>query len=140
MKKFLKTLILAALAAVVLVACAACASPLKEVAGTYEMSSVSGSIGGITITKNSYEYFRIILDEQGNGTVQSKGKGVGAVAYEAKGTYTYEKEEGKIKMTTTNGSATATEEYNYADGVITYSVSMEQMNFTIKFTKVTAEE
>ena len=118
---------------------AACAD-YSEVAGTYEMTSISGTVNGVSVNKNMYEYFRIILTKDGKGTVQSKGAGVGTAAYEAKGTFTYSKEEGKIRFTTRSGAATATEEYDYADGVITYSINAQGMNFTIKLTLVTETE
>lgn len=137
MKRSFKSLVIAFFVAIMMAALVACSSPYKEVAGTYEMSSITGKVSGITITKDSYEYFRIILDEDGNGTVQSKGKGLGAVSYEAKGEYTYEN--GKIKMTTKNGSVSVTEEYDYADGVITYSMESVGVSLTVTFTKVTAE-
>lgn len=140
MKKAFKTMFFAVLAAaLMLFAFAACDNPAnQEVAGTYELTSVSGNVNGVTISKNSYEYFRIILEANGNGTVQSKPAGVGAAKYEAKGTYVYE--DGKIKMTTRNGSQSVTEEYDYADGVITYKVDTQGMKFTIKLTKVVEEK
>ena len=138
MKRFLKFAVLPVLAVCMLFAISACSNAaLKEVAGTYEMSSVSGTINNTTVSTDMYEYFRIILDDKGNGTVQSKGKGVGSVAYEQKGTYTYS--DGKIKMTTKNGGASVTEEYDYADGVITYNVNTTGMNFKIVFNKVVEE-
>lgn len=113
---------------------AACAAKLPDdVAGHYKMSAVSGTVSGVTITMDSYEYFELILEKDGSATVRSKGVGAGAIAYEAKGTAVYE--EGKIKLTTTNGSSSVTEEYTYDDGVITYSVNTQGMNFTITFTK-----
>lgn len=124
-----------------LVLCLTCAfglaacSDYSEIAGTYEMTSISGTINGVTVNKNMYEYFRIILTKNGKGTVQSKGAGVGAVEYEAKGTFTYSEEDGKIRLTTRNGSASVTEEYDYADGVITYKVSAQGMKFTVKFAR-----
>ena len=128
---------LAIIVSVMLVACiaclAACVDPsLKEVEGTYELASVSGG-ASVGVTKDAYEYFRIILDGKGNGTVQSKGKANG-VEYEAKGKYTYA--DGKIKLTTTNGFAKATETYDYADGVITYVFTVQNATITLVFNRV----
>ena len=113
---------------------AACAAKLPDdVAGHYKMSAVSGTVGGVSISMDSYEYFELILEKDGSATVRSKGAGAGASAYEAKGTAVYE--DGKIKLTTTSGSSSVTEEYAYSDGVITYSVDTDAMTFTITFTK-----
>lgn len=136
MKRTWKAIVLAVISALMLMTLAACADPaLKEVAGTYEMTSISGTVQGTTVTKDLYEYYRIILDEKGNATVQSKAKG--GSSYEAKGTYKYS--DGKIQLITKNGFAKVTEEMDYADGVITYKVDMEQMKFTLTLTRVQAE-
>ena len=136
MKKFWATICLAFASLIALFSLAACAD-YSEVAGTYEMTSISGSKNGVSISTSSYEYFRIILNKNGKGTVQSKGSGIGAVEYEASGKFTYSAEDGKIRMTTKNGSASVTEIYDYADGVITYSVSAQGMSFTVKFERAT---
>ena len=139
MKKFWVTICMAFASLIALFSLAACAD-YSEVAGTYEMTSISGTINGVAVNKDMYEYFRIILEKNGNGTVQSKGTGVGTAAYEAKGTFTYSAEEGKIRLTTKNGSASVTEEYDYVDGVITYKVDAQGMKFTVKFTLVVETE
>lgn len=131
MKKYLKVALLTVLSVLLVFAFTACDPDTSEVAGTYEMTEVSGKINGVTIKKEYYDYFRIILDERGNGVVQSKS---GGVAYEAKGRFTYS--DGVIRMTSKQGSVSATEEYQYADGVITYSVSSVQMSFTIVLERV----
>lgn len=133
MKKSIKIALIAILSLLVMFAFAGC-NDTSEIAGTYEMTSVQGTVNGVSISTSSYEYFRIIIDDKGNGTVQSKGAGAGAVSYEAKGTVTYSN--GVIKMTTKNGFSSVTEEYQYADGVITYVFSNEQMNFTLVLTRV----
>ncbi len=43
-------------------------------------------------------------------------------------------------MTVSNGFASASEEYDYADGMITYVVDNDQMNFTLKLKRVEQEE
>ena len=132
-----KKLVFVALAMLMLcvVSLAACVDPsLKEVEGTYEMTDISGTMSGIEVTPDMYEYFRIILDGKGNGKVQSKGKGIGTAEYEAEGTYTYK--DGKIKFTTKNSAIRATEIYDYADGVITYTLNQGDVNFTITLKRV----
>lgn len=120
--------LLAALMAVVLCFSVGCGE-YGEVAGTYEMRSISGNINGVTIDESYYEYFRIILKANGDGKVQSKGSAAGSVAYEAEGTFVYEN--GEIRFTTKNGSANTTEVYLYKDGVITYQADLPQMKFTL---------
>ena len=134
MKK--KLAIVVALALVVCAVClSACVDPsLKEVKGTYEMTEISGNMNGTQITKDMYEYFRIILDGKGKATVESKGSGVGAISYSASGTYTYK--DGKINVTTRSGSQKVTETYDYEDGVITYTVSQQGMSLSVKFERV----
>ncbi len=133
MKKVLKFALLPVLAICMLCAFTACAKPeLKEVAGTYEMTSISGNINGVSINKSMYEYFTLILEDNGKGTVKSKANG--GVSYEQSGTYTYA--DGKIKMTTKSGGASVTEEYDYADGVITYSVNGSGMSMNVVFERV----
>ena len=136
-----KKLVFVAMALLLLcvVSLAACVDPaLKEVEGTYEMTDICGTISGVDVTPDMYEYFRIILDGKGNGKVQSKGKGIGAATYEAEGTYTYK--DGKIEFTTKNSAIKATETYDYADGVITYTVNQGEINFTVTFKRVENEQ
>lgn len=136
MKKAFKFIALTVLTVVLAAMLAGCSNANSEVVGTYQMTSISGTMGGVTVNKDLYEYFTMILESNGNGTVKSKAKGGGA-AYEAKGTYTYK--DGKITMTTSNGFASVSEEYEYADGVITYKVNNEQMSFSIILTRVEEE-
>lgn len=137
MKKVWKAIVLAMVSALIVISFAACADPaLKEVAGTYEMTSVSGTVNGVNVSTSMYEYYRIILDEKGNATVQSKANG--GSSYEAKGTYKYK--DGKILLTTKSGAAKVTEEMDYEDGVITYKVDMEQMKFTLVLTRAQQNE
>lgn len=129
--------IFAALIAVFVCVAVGCGK-YSEVEGTYEMSSVSGNIGGIEIDESTYEYFRIILEANGKAKVQSKGTAQGSVAYEATGTFVYEN--GEIQVTATNGSVSTTEVYQYQDCVITYSVDTPQMKFTITLKKAEQTE
>lgn len=139
MKKIWVTLCMAFASLIALFSLAGCAD-YSEIAGTYQMTEISGTVNGVSVNKGMYAYFRIILEKNGDGTVQSKASGTGGVAYEAKGTFTYSEEEGKIRMTAKSGAASVTEEYDYADGVITYRVNSQGMNFTVKFERVTETE
>ncbi len=131
-----KRLIFCTLALVICMSCAmltACYLENREVAGTYNMTSCSGTANGTAITEDNYEYFTLILEMNGKATVKSKGKGFNTSSYEASGLYEYE--DGKIKLTSTTNGVTVTEEYEYEDGVITYSFSQGSVSFTIVFTR-----
>ena len=134
MKKVFKRLLPLFCVIAMVIAVAGCGGKYGEVAGTYELKSISGTISGVTVDESYYEYFRMILNANGDGTVQSKGTAAGSVAYEAKGTCVYE--DGVIKFTTRSGAASTTEEYLYEDGVITYKVDMPQMEFTLVLERV----
>ena len=124
---------LVAVLALCVICFAGCVDPnLKEVAGTYEITDISGG-SALGVTKNAYEYFRLILDARGRGTVEYKIVATG-VAVKSKGRYTYE--DGKINMTTTSGSQKVTETYDYADGVITYAMNLSGYTITLTFTRV----
>lgn len=129
MKKSIKILLLAMLATIVAIAFAACGGKYADIAGTYEMTSISGKISGVNLSPSYYEYYRIILDADGNATVQAKGSGTGGIIYEAKGTFTYE--DGEIKLTSKNGGISVTETMAYEDGVITYELVNAQMDIRI---------
>ena len=137
MKKVLKVFMLAAISALVVVMAVACADPaLKEVAGTYEMKSISGTVNGVEVTPDLYEYYRIILNEDGKATVESKAKG--GASTEANCTYKYS--DGIIKLITKSGATKVTEEMEYADGVITYKVDTGAMKFTLVLERVEQQE
>ena len=130
MKKIFRVLQLPILAAALLCFTACEDQPaLNEVAGRYEMKSISGTFNGVPIDNDSYSYYRLILDEQGNGIVQSKSAETDASAFEAKGTYTFEN--GKIKMNVNVGGEPVTEMYDYSDGKIIYVLSSDAAKFTI---------
>lgn len=133
MKKLMKTACMLACLLLVATTCVAC-NKNAEVAGTYSMTSISGTINGVQVNKSMYEYFDMILEKNGDVTVRSKGSAVGSPAYEAKGTYVYE--DGKIKVTTKNNGASITEVYDYEDGVITYTINAQGMSFSITLEKV----
>ena len=59
----------------------ACSFPdnKTKVADIYEMESISGSIGGITITKDTYEYFTMLFNEDGTDTVRTNPRTIGNI-------------------------------------------------------------
>ncbi len=132
MKKFTKITAIVLVVLTLTLLFAACGPDYSELAGTYEVSTLSGEVNGVTINKSSYEYFRIILTANGKATVESKGAG-GGVAYTATGTFTYA--DGKINVTTRNGSASATETYDYENGKIHYKVDTAATKLDILFVK-----
>lgn len=132
MKKFTKITAIVLVALSLTLLFAACGPDYSELAGTYEVSTLSGEVSGVTVNKSNYEYFRLILTADGKATVESKGANGGA-AYTATGTFTYA--DGKINLTTRNGSASVTETYDYENGKIRYKVDTEAMKFDILFVK-----
>lgn len=131
MKKFFSAVALTVLTVILALSASGCAK-YKEVAGTYELISLSGQIYNVNITENSYEYYTIILEADGKATVKSKAKG--GAAYEASATFTYE--DGKISMITKDGSASVTEEMDYEDGIIKYEMDTGGMKLKMVFERV----
>ena len=129
MKIFTKSALFIMMSLILCTSFSACSKSGSDLAGTYELNSIEGTLNGVPISDNIYSYFRIILDENGNGTIQSKVLGVSGSGYEAKGTYRYER--GKIIMTITYNGQTSTETYSYSNGKITYIVDNDAMKFTI---------
>ena len=132
MKKFLKITAVVLVALTMTAMLVACGQDYSEVAGTYEISTLTGEVNGVHVTQDNYEYFRIILTKDGNATVESKASGGGA-EYKATGTFTYA--DGKIALTTRNGSVSVTETYDYEDGKIRYKVSQNGMSLDMLFVK-----
>lgn len=134
MKKVWITLCMAFISLIALFSLAACAD-YSEIAGTYEMTEINGTVNNVAVKKNMYSYFRLILTKDGKGTVQSKGTGANAEEYEATGTFTYSAEDGKICLTMKRDGVSVTEEYTYADGVITYKVDSSGNRYTVRFAR-----
>ena len=80
----------------------------KEYAGTYEMYAAYGSV-----SLNDYEYYRIILEADGDCIVESKGKGI---SQEIRATATYEIKDNKIYIYSNTYGIKVTEIYDYIDG------------------------
>lgn len=133
MKKIWITLCLAIASLAALFALAACGADYSEVAGTYELQDITGTYNNVTMKKDMYSYYRIILDKGGKATVQSKRASTEAEEKEKTGTFTYSAEEGKLYITTKTGANTLTEEYSYTEGVIIYKADGHNRNCTITF-------
>ena len=105
----------------------------EEQAGTYELYYASGSI-----SLSNYDYWRIILKEDGTCVIESKGA-YNSQIYSA--TATFEIAEEKIRIYTKNGTATITEEYDYIDGEI-HMINQQIQGYTItaKFRRNTEEK
>ena len=93
-----------------------------EVAGTYEMVDLSGSIisgsSSTAITMAMFDYYTIVLNEDGTGTVKSRGAGQSAVesdlAWELEGT--------TLRIIANQYGVQTTEEMTLENGIITYEV------------------
>lgn len=105
----------------------------KKYAGTYEMISISGQMtsGGQTtqITKDLYDYYRIVLEEDGTAIVQSKGAG-NTTAIEVEGTWEFS--DGKILLRSVNSGITTVEEMEWNDGVICYSCNDYVQGYSVQ--------
>ena len=140
LKVSLQVFFIAILVALFTLSFAACGSAdTSEVAGTYEMTSISGTIGGVSVNKSMYAYYRIIISEDGKATVQSKGA-YGGEAYEAKGTCSYKN--GVITLKSGSGFTASTEKMDYADGVITYKMEdkTNDIHCTLVLTRVQTDD
>ena len=129
MKKFLSLIV----AVVLLVSCFAFVSCNgSDLAGTYEMTGISGTItyNGQTVEleEDMYDYYRIVLNKDGSCKIESKGADSTA-KIEQEGTWEYEDEVLKVK-TVTSG-VTVVEEMKWDDGVITYDAKQSASGMTI---------
>lgn len=95
-----------------------------DVAGTYEMTDISGSTtsGGVTspISKDMFEYYTITLNNDGTGTVASKANGASTAMEQD---IEWELDGSVLKIITNSGGMKITEEMTYENGVITYDVT-----------------
>ena len=131
MRKFLVLIMTVAMSMIFILSLSACEK--SKYAGTYEMISISGQMtmyGQTTeITKDLYEYYRIVLEEDGSAKVQSKGK-ANTTAVEMEGSWEYS--DGKILLKSSNSGINTIEEMLWENGKITYSVSESGAGYTIE--------
>ena len=113
----------------------------RKIAGTYEMTSISGTItqNGVTTELNEglYEYYRLILDKDGTVKIEAKGSDTG-VQMEEEGTWEWDKEDEvlKIKTKPEGSPVSVTEEMEWEDDTITYTVNQSAQGVTFTFTLV----
>ena len=112
---------------------------MSEVAGTYKMTDISGSItsGGQTIelSPSLYDYYTIELKEDGVAVVSAKGVG-GALSDE--GTWSYSN--GVISLKTKTGGVTVVEEMDWDDGTITFVSEQSDANMSVKMNMTLVRE
>ena len=96
----------------------------SEVAGVYELADISGSmtVDGVTqpLSKDLYEYYTMILEEDGTGKVASKGVNTGNTSVEYNIEWEYE--DTTLKIYTLTMGIRVAETMTLSNGVITYSV------------------
>ncbi len=131
MRKILVLIMTVATSMIFILSLSACEN--AKYAGTYEMISISGqmTMNGQTteITKDLYEYYRIVLEEDGSAKVQSKGK-ANTTAVEMEGSWEYT--DGKIILKSSNSGINTIEEMLWEKGKITYSASQSGAGYTIE--------
>lgn len=137
MKKAFSTLFSVICALLCVFMLGACGQNSKY-AGTYKMVSISGtvSMNGMTTTLSTemYEYYNIILNEDGTAVVESKAAGSTGVAIEQDGTWEYE--DGKIKLKSDNSGVTVVEEMTWENDTITYVAEQSAQGMTVSMTIV----
>lgn len=139
MKKILSSALLLTLLVAFALTLTSCSLPFfkkdmtDEIAGTYEMVRISGTVtyNGQTIDleEDLYEYYRITLDEDGTCTVEAKGAG-NTSKIENEGTWEYE--DGTLEIKTETNGVTVVEEMEWEDDVITYDAKETTSGMTIK--------
>lgn len=135
MRKILVLILTVAMSIASILSLSACQNEKynAKYAGTYEMISISGQMtmhGQTTeITKDLYDYYRIVLEEDGSAKVQSKGK-ANTTAVEIEGTWEYS--DGKILLKSSNSGITTIEEMLWEEGKITYSASQSGAEYAIE--------
>ena len=136
MKKLLSSTLLLALLMALVFTLASCAlfrfDITEEIVGTYEMVGISGTMSyngqTVNLDEDLYEYYRIIIREDGSCIVKSKGTSSSSV-FESAGTWEYN--EGVLEIKTSQSGVTVVEEMKWEDGVITYDAKTSSSGITI---------
>ena len=140
MKKLLSAMLALAMVLVCL-SFVACVSEKDDVAGTYVMTDISGTVTyngqTVALTDSLYEYFRIILNEDGTAKIESKGV-ENTAKVEVNGTWEYE--EGLLSIKSETNGLTVIEEMQWEDGVISYDAKQSGNGMTISFTIILEKE
>ena len=134
----MKKILCLALSIILLLGCvctlASCGKKAKIV-GTYEMVSIEGTVtyNGVTtkLDEDLYEYYRIILNEDGTAVVEAKAKN-NTTKIEQEGEWEYKN--GVIKLKSSPMGVTVVEELQWDDGIITYEATQnaQGMNISMK--------
>ena len=140
-RTLMKKLLSLALAAVLLLSCivlfAACNSENDKLVGTYEMSSVSGTVTyegqTVELEEDLYDYYRLTLNKDGTCLVESKGAGT-TTKIEEEGTWEYEDDVLKIK--TKSSGVTAVEEMTWKNDRIYYDAEVSVSGMTVEMSLI----
>ena len=101
------------------------------------MVSISGSVtaNGMTtqLSTDLYEYYNIILNEDGTAKVESQAAGT---TTKVEGDATWEVEDGKIQLITRTSGVKVVEEMDWEDGTLTYVANQTASGMTISMTIV----
>ena len=112
----------------------------SEVAGTYELTSFAGSvtIDGVTTTlpADTYEYYIIVINEDGTGVEKAKSAYLTDGAEEKKD-FEWELDGNKLLVSYKMYGVTITEEMTIENGVITSEAEVELAEGTSAYMKGT---
>ena len=104
-----------------------------KIAGTYEMTSISGTVtyGGETIEleEDLYDYYRITLKKNGSCMIESKASG-STTKVEEEGTWEYD--DGILKIKSNPSGITTVEEMTWEDDVIIYEAEQNASGMKIE--------
>ena len=122
----MKKTVFALILMIIAVSFTACASPdISEIAGTYELTELTGSITyGETeyeLDKDSYEYYQVILREDGTACIRSKSIFT-MIDSSMEGTWKYSF--GSIKITGKKEGNELTEKLRLKDDTLIYTTSI----------------
>lgn len=105
--------------------------------GTYEMVSIEGYMTQngtrIELNESMYEYYRIILRDDGTAKVASKAPNNSTIV-EQEGTWKYE--DGKVKLISSQYGISVTEVMDWENGTITYHAQQSGGGITADFVLV----
>ena len=139
MKRIISFILVAVMLFVCVSALSSCGMKSK-IAGTYEMTSISGTVtyNGMTTTLDQglYEYYRLTLNKDGTALVECKAKS-STTKIEQKAEWDYE--DGIIKITSAPQGITVVEEMEWNDGVIIYEAVENSAGITVSM-KLTLEK
>ena len=133
MKKIIALMMVTVLALTCALSLTSCFDKTDDaLVGTYEMTSISGSItsGGVTteLTTDLYDYYKITLEKSGKAIIESRGAGT-SLEYKDEGTWEYDN--GELKITSETQGVKVTEVMQWKDDVITYNATQNASGMVI---------